>query len=547
MAAFARTLRQSLAVRLAVLLCLAVAAILMVYALWSFRSTREHFLGLVRTEIHRSSDLIVRATHDGMLLNRLDDVQRTLERLADGHDLTAVRVYDKDGRVALSGEAGEIGRRLEVEAAPCIRCHTESAAGVVPADRLVIDPLPLWGDVAGGHLRHLSVIENDPGCAGSGCHAGADARPVLGVLEVEMAMTSLGDALNATRRQVVVTTLVLLAVTSAVVTLFVRRVVHDPVTRLYAGTRRIAAGELETRIDVRGVHELARLAEAFNHMAEDLAEARRDLLSWSENLEERVAEKTAELREAESQVLHMEKMASLGQLAATVAHELNNPLGAILSYARLVKRELRDQPLGEEARAEIDHCLEIMQGECVRSGQIVRNLLTFARRSGSEMSPVDLAEILDRSLMLVRHLLEQSGIGLDVERRLDDPRLVADAGQLEQALVALLVNAAEAMAEGSGERSLRVFVAGDLAAVRIEIADTGSGISAENLPHIFEPFFSTKIGESGVGLGLAVVYGIVHRHGGTIDVESEPGRGALFRLRLPRRPPELEEKEEKAV
>jgi two-component system NtrC family sensor kinase len=214
-----------------------------------------------------------------------------------------------------------------------------------------------------------------------------------------------------------------------------------------------------------------------------------------------------------------------------VAHELNNPLSGILTYARLVERELGEQPLDEGVRAELGRYLALVQQESTRCGAIVKNLLVFARREGGEMAFTDLNDIVDRSLMLVRHHMEMSSIAHQVELLEGDPMVFGVAGELQQALVALFVNAVEAM-KGGGE--LRVRMWGDPVQVAIDIQDTGGGIPAELLPHIFEPFFSTKDKESGVGLGLAVVYGIIHRHKGIIGVESEPGKGTVFHIVLPR-------------
>ncbi len=319
----------------------------------------------------------------------------------------------------------------------------------------------------------------------------------------------------------------LIGIVGAVAAVFIRRLVHRPVFQLYEATRRIADGDLDTRIEVRGGHELARLAEAFNRMAHDLSAARREVIDWSQKLEEKVVEKTEELRRAERQVLHMEKMASLGKLSATVAHELNNPISGILAYARLVRRELDEQPLDAEVRDELARYLGWMEKECGRCGAIVQNLLLFARRTGAAMAPVDLNEVVERSLMLVRHHLEISGIRLRSQPLAGDSRIVADAGQLQQALVALLVNAVEAMNGPEAHYGeLTVRLGGDAEQVQIEIGDTGVGIPPDVLPHIFDPFFSTKEKENGVGLGLAVVYGIVQRHGGRIDVETKAGYGS---------------------
>jgi two-component system NtrC family sensor kinase len=272
-------------------------------------------------------------------------------------------------------------------------------------------------------------------------------------------------------------------------------------------------------------------------MVADLSLARRTVTEWSQTLEQRVVEKTDALRRAQHQVLHMEKMASLGKLSASVAHELNNPLAGMLTYARLVKREIHEQPLASEVRDELERYLSVVEQECRRCGEIVKNLLVFARRTDTRMAAIQLNPVVQRSLMLVQHHLAMRSVRLQTALLDHDDQMVADADQLQQALLALFVNAVEALDPvPPDQRVLSVRLRAGPDDLWIDVADTGVGIPADVLPHIFEPFFSTKQKESGVGLGLAVVYGIIHRHGGTIDVESQPGQGATFHLRLPRRP-----------
>jgi two-component system NtrC family sensor kinase len=376
------------------------------------------------------------------------------------------------------------------------------------------------------------VLLTEKACQASGCHESADTEKVLGVLEVEMSMVPFQRALATYRRRLILSTLQLVLVIGIVATLFVQRVISLPISRLKAGTRRIAGGDLSTRIDVRGRHELAALAHDFNRMAEDLSRTHKEVREWSQKLEEKVVEKTTELQAAQKQVLHMEKMASLGKLSATVAHELNNPISGMLTYARLIERELDEQPLDEEVRLELQRCLHLVQSECSRCGKIVQNLLVFARSSATDLAPTDINEVVERSLMLIRHQFEINRVRLEVQYLAGDSEIVTDAGQLEQALVALFINAAEAMNAGG---QLTLEVRGTANYIEIDVGDTGIGIPADILPHIFEPFFSTK-NESGSGLGLAVVYGIVHRHGGAIEVASEVGVGSTFHLRFPRSP-----------
>jgi two-component system NtrC family sensor kinase len=528
MVARMKSLLTSLGVRLLVPLLVTVGLVLAAHAVVTFRAAEENFLALVGGEAQRASGLIRRATHDGMLLNRLDEVQVVIERLAEGQEVAAIRVYSRDGRVVLSSDPSEIGTQLSMDQAPCASCHAAGESDDAP----VMEAVEVALDGGQEVLRQLSVIENEAGCSVGACHAGDVGKHILGVLDVEMSMAPLQAAVDDSRLQLLRTTLVLMVVIALVAAFIFRRFIRHPIARLQDGARRIAGGDLSTRIEVKGRHELALLAADFNRMAEDLSRAQQAVDEWSQTLEDKVEQRTEELQRAQHQVMHMEKMASLGKLSATVAHELNNPLAGILTYARLVERELGAQPLEDDVREELARYLGLVQQESTRCGSIVKNLLLFARRGGGDIAFVDLNEIVDRSLMLVRHHMEISGVTLQSQLLDQDPMVFGDGGELQQALVALFVNAVEAMKVGGGE--LRVRMKGDPVHVQIDVEDTGTGISDDVLPNIFEPFFSTKQQESGVGLGLAVVYGIIHRHKGIIGVESEVGVGTTFHIVLPR-------------
>ena len=370
---------QSLGFRLLVPLFLAVGGVLACYAAISFRSTEDHFLRLVRGDVERTSGMIKRATHDAMLTNRKDDVQATISRLAETPDIAAIRIYDKTGRIVMSAHAEEIGQRIMADTETCRACHqddrTTKAAILQPGQRAHEDLRP---DV----LRHLSAIETEPGCVASGCHAHTADQPVLGVLDLEMSTAPMTAALRDAKVHFLWATGILTVILLAVVAVFIRRGLQTPISRLCAGTRRIAEGDLDSRVKVSGHDELAELAKAFNHMAEDLAAARREVTQWSQNLERKVAEKAAELQQAQRQVLHMEKMASLGKLSATVAHEINNPLTGMLVYAELSRRDLQEQPLDPAVREEVMGYLSVIERECRRCGGIVQNLLFLPSGAG---------------------------------------------------------------------------------------------------------------------------------------------------------------------
>jgi two-component system NtrC family sensor kinase len=526
-------LARSLELRLLVPLATTIAVALALHAAIGYWGVREELRRFIKADLARSTSLIRSATHDGMLLNRLDEVQSRIESLGSSEGFTAIRVYAKDGRIALTADTGERGRVVPITSDECVVCHVN---GERTGPKVLRNAdMPVLGDGHEGQ-RALSVIMNERGCSSLECHPPASHRPVLGVLDVQMTMAPFDEAISRARQQLGTTTILLIMTAGLIVALFIRRLIHEPVERLHEGTRRIAGGDLHTRIEVAGHHDLAQLAGAFNGMVNDLRVAREELAEWSRTLERRVEEKTRELREAQKRMTRVETMASLGKLSATVAHELNNPLSGILAYARLSRRELSELAIEPGAAAPIDGYLALIDRESVRCGEIVKNLLVFARGQSVRTTMASINEIVENSLMLVRHHLEMHRVRLEATLLSGDPTIVAERGRVQQAVLALLMNAIEAM-HGLKDREavLRVRVEGDDERVVLSIEDTGVGIEPELVPHIFEPFVTTKGETSGVGLGLAVVYGVVHGHGGEITVRSTPGAGTTFTLWLPRR------------
>jgi two-component system, NtrC family, sensor kinase len=308
--------------------------------------------------------------------------------------------------------------------------------------------------------------------------------------------------------------------------------VQQPVGKLKDGTRAVSSGQLSHRIEIRSGDDLGDLAASFNRMTEELERAEAVNHSWALTLEDKVRQKTAELQRAQAHLLQMDKMASLGKLAATVAHEINNPLSGILTYARLLERDLGSFESDPERRAHAERSLGIIAAETRRCGGIVQNLLSFARTSGPQMVSAKLDPLVEAALSLVQHHLDLSSIETVRQLAAGEAEVVCAPGEIQQAVLALLVNAGEAMPAGG---KLTVATAVDADTARIAVADEGIGIPTDVLPHIFEPFFTTKSAAKGVGLGLAVVYGIMQRHGGHVEIQSAIDRGSTLTLVWPRR------------
>ncbi len=234
----------------------------------------------------------------------------------------------------------------------------------------------------------------------------------------------------------------------------------------------------------------------------------------------------------QARILHQDKMMSLGRLAASVVHEINNPLAGILNYSRLMTRILSRGSLNEESRDKFSRYLNLIESETDRCSQIVSSLLTFSRKSPPAFGEVQAEEILRRCILMSQHKLRLSNICLEQDIEPNLPKIQGDFNQLQQCLINLVFNAMDAMPEG-GTLTLGASYDPKKKIVTVSVKDTGTGISQENLPHIFEPFFTTKKEGYGVGLGLSTLYGIIQRHNGTADVETLPGKGTTFRLRFP--------------
>jgi two-component system NtrC family sensor kinase len=304
------------------------------------------------------------------------------------------------------------------------------------------------------------------------------------------------------------------------------------VKRLITGTAEISSGNLNYQIPMISSDDIGYLASSFNAMTASLRVEKDKNRQWSDELEMRVKEKTEELRRIHGQIMQIEKMASLGKLSATVAHELNNPLEGILTYAKLMAKRIRKNPEKTERSAEMLEELDLITRETERCGTIVKNLLLFSRKQVGDFSLVPVKQIIDKASALMLHHFQISDVRYELDLRADNVTLLCDENQIQQALVALYVNAVEAMPDG-GKLTVTVERADGRSPLRISVSDTGYGIAAEDLPHVFEPFFTTKKEGKGVGLGLSVVFGIVERHGGKIDVQSTPGTGTTFNIVFP--------------
>lgn len=534
------TRRYGLSVKL--IFCL-IGSMVVIFGLHGFITVTMHRQKLERaiiTSALRISDTIKSSTHHDMLHYQSQDIYQIINTIGAQQGIERIRIFNKQGRIRYSTDQREQEQFVDTDAESCYVCHAQEE----PLTKLEREQRWRVFRDNDGHrvLGLINPIENEPSCSTADCHQHPPSEQLLGVLDVNMSLAEV-DAQIAADVMSLLSAYILTILAIAVVSgIFVVVMVHRPVKKLIDGTQRVARGELNHILDVRSRDEIGMLAVSFNAMTSDLKQARDEITNWAQTLEKRVAEKTRKLKRAQEQIIRVEKMVSLGKLSAIVAHEINNPLTGVLTYAKLMRRKLeRSLRVGEtqtvENFKEYEKYLAIIESETARCGEIVKNLLLFSKKMPIQLQPNDLNSLLEKSTMLVNHQMELQSIQCVVELDPEIPPVTCDAGQVQQMLVALLINACEAIGE-EGRITVSSANVRREKKVRIEVADNGSGMDARTRARIFEPFFTTKEEAVGSGLGLAVVYGIVERHGGFISVETEPGKGTTFIIELPLRPPE---------
>ncbi|MBZ5598652.1 MAG: HAMP domain-containing protein [Acidobacteriia bacterium] len=525
-----KRLTSSLSAKLITALLVVMIGIFGLLGYLNVRLHRQHLETSVLGSAERVSDVIKRSTTYYMLRNDRDGLYQMMQTIADEPGMVKVRIFDKDGRVSYSTDSTEVSHVVDKGAEACYGCHAQSQ----PLARLNRpDRFRIYRN-GGGHrvLGIITPIENQPSCANAACHAHPASQQILGVLDTNISLAKADAQLAASTLSMLIYTAGAMLIVALLSWIFVWRVVGEPIKALKSGTERLSQGNLGFQLEVQSHDEVGDLAQSFNTMSLQLRAANEEIVAWARTLEDRVDQKTRELKRAHDHMLHVEKMASIGKMAAVVAHEINNPLSGILTYAKLLRKWLDRGETEGAKHEEAMQCLELIAGESRRCGDLVKNLLTFSRTAPMNVESTDLNAVMDRSVRLVQHQLELNGIQLQLDLANDLPPVQCDPAQIEQVVLALVMNAIDAMPRG-GNLWLRTRMNDTRDEVEIQVRDDGTGIPADLLPQLFEPFLTTKESGHGVGLGLAISRGIVERHNGHIEVQSEAGKGTIFTITLP--------------
>jgi two-component system NtrC family sensor kinase len=523
-----RTLKFKVAFHTAIALTFAVA----IFTVLITRHHRDQLFQEAVASVSQLSEVITRSTRFAMLQNQRATVFRIIRDVGSQEGIERVRVLSKDGVIIHSTHMPEIATRVDQEAEGCYACHGGGESPVLsPGGR------NSWSFTSPGgksRLGHMEVIRNEPSCySNTLCHAHSESQKVLGVLEITYSLEHLEKSIREDSITIAGFSLGLVIVASLFVRFFIHRLVYYPLGDLETGAKRLSAGNLNELIPVRSRDEFGHLAASFNGMMLALRNSDLEREEWNRTLEEKVTEKTRELEMARAETVQAEKMASVGLLAAGIAHELNNPLTGVLTFSSLLRRKVEEgSPDAED--------LDLIIRETKRCSSIIKRLLDFARERSPEKSFVDINALLRETTQLVDRPASFGDIELVLELDEELPSLWVDANQIKQVFMNILLNARDAI-EGEGAITIRTGrtaaapgrAEGTVPAAEISFTDTGTGIPGEDLQKVFDPFFTSKAVGKGTGLGLSVSYGIAKAHGGNIEVESSPGEGTTFRVLLP--------------
>ncbi len=523
-------LSNLLSFRLFIFIFLILTALSVGFSLYYIQLETAQYQEVARQCAQRTSSLVAGSTRNSMLLNQKEQAFEIFEDLVKQDGIEKICIYNKKGQVIFSTRESEIGKIVGMTNRPCATCHTNSGG-------LKKEPSGDWHQIfisENGYrsLSYLNPIENEKSCYTAACHAHSSDQTYIGVLCVVMSLEKMDNLIDENKASMISVSIIITIILGLAAGVFLWVGVHIPVNKIIRGTHEISSGNLEYNIKTRSKDEMGVLAKSFNQMTEDLRKAKEEITTWSMQLENRVKEKSDELEKTQKRNLQIEKMASLGQLSATVAHELNNPISGILTYSKLIQKKLNKDNLDPEEKDNILKHLRMIETESARSGDIVKNMLLFSRQGTTDIKEKDISQVINSAIDLISHHLELHNIQLIKELQENIPTIYLDENQIKQALIALFVNAVEAM-ESEGILGVTTEWHRPQKSIWIYIRDTGKGIPDDLKNHIFEPFFTTKNAVKGVGLGLSSVYAIINNHGGDITVESEIDKGTTFIVKLP--------------
>ncbi|MCF8233371.1 MAG: hypothetical protein K9G67_04330 [Bacteroidales bacterium] len=502
-----------------------------------FRSVYEEYLNtVIRQNGNNIGSIVEGALYQSMLKNDKSSLQNTLDVIHAMPGIDEVNMYDSQDNLAYSTFIYDSANQIHPN---CKACHNDmqSMFPLKEKSYKIIDKESACKMTTGGNghrqLLIRSPIFNERSCYTASCHAHNQTEQVLGSLIIKVPLEELDKAVSDSTQDffVLASVSTLLLVGSLI--LFTRKKIKHPLNAIISASEAVSKGDRSKRLDIKPglLEDIRMVSMAFNNMLDNLDKANKELENWSHQLEYKVQKKSEELSKIQNELIHVERIASLGKLSSSVAHEINNPLSGVLTYTKLVHKQLDKMNLDDKTSESMLKYLRIIETETKRCGDIVKGLLDFSKKDQKNFENRSLHKILNETFNLMAHQMKMADVYFYKELLAENDAVYCNENQIKQACVAILVNASEAISE-KGEILMKT-TNPDKTHIRLDISDNGSGIAPEDMSHIFEPFFSAKQKASGIGLGLAIVHGIVQSHKGKIEIQSEPGEGTTISIFLP--------------
>ena len=466
------------------------------------------------------------STRHSMLYYHPDETQRVLETLSTPSGVLRVRIYGHQGEILYCSNKKSVGTIIDKTSVACTACHQNPGK----SGALVSEPKK-WTvyktDKGSTAMKVISQIPNETDCFTGSCHVHKENQQILGFVEADLSLALLDEALFKQGLALTAYVIIFVLAVSMFLGIINYKIVTHPVQQLTEAMEHVANGDLNYSVPIKSNDEIGMLGSAFNAMIKDLKTARDQREKWTQTLEEEIAKKTEEIQKTHANLVQTEKLASLGRMAAGVAHEINNPLTGVVTFAHLLKKQFA--PESTEAQD-----LDIIIEQAERCSKIIKNLLTFARATPTEKGKVSINDVLSRTIFMVQNQEKFHHIKFNINLENTQFIIVGDSSQFQQIFLNMFINAADAMG-GRGNITVATHTVKEdgKSSVEIEFTDEGTGIKEEDMAKLFEPFFTTKPVGKGTGLGLSVSHGIVKHFGGTITVKSEVGKGTSFFVRLP--------------
>lgn len=502
-----------------------------------FRSVNEGYLNtVIRQNGNNIGSIVQGALYHSMLTNDRSALQNTLDIINTLPGIEDVNMYDNNDNLVYSSFSSDPAKYSNPD---CKECHSdinEMFSRTEKSFRIVNMDSECEMSTRNYDFRQLlirSPIKNERSCYTSSCHAHSENDDILGSFVIRIPLEDLDSALRKSSIDFYLLAGLTAFLLLTFIMIFIGRNIKQPLNAIMKASESVSKGDRSTRMEIRpgNARDVSMVASAFNEMLDSLQSATTELQNWSQQLEYKVKKKTEELSEMQNELIHVERIASLGKLSSSVAHEINNPLSGVLTYTKLVHKQLYKSGLDDSEKMPMLKYLKVIEDETKRCGDIVKSLLDFSKKDQSDFKSRHLHKVLRDACILMEHQMKIANISFYTDFSASHDLINCSENQIKQAIIAILLNASEAVSE-NGEIMMKTFNP-DEKSIKLQVTDNGVGITPEDIPHIFEPFFSAKEKVSGIGLGLAVVHGIIQSHNGRVEVESERAKGTTITIVLP--------------